>query len=48
MNSLELKKEHDTEFAEMVKKMTEEQKIILREKIESLLQNPLYADGQSH
>lgn len=48
MNSQELKKKHDTEFAELVKVMTEEQKVILREKIESLLQNPLYVDGQSH
>lgn len=48
MENREVRKEFDAEFVKIVNMMTENEKVILREKIESLLQNPLYVDGQSH
>ena len=48
MEDLKLSKEIDAEFMKIVNMMTENEKVILREKIECLLQNPLYVDGQSH
>jgi hypothetical protein len=44
----EVNKEIDAEFVRIVNMMTENEKVILREKIECLSQNPLYVDGQSH
>lgn len=48
MENQEVNKEIDAEFVKMVNMMTENEKVILREKIECLLRNPLYVDGQSH
>lgn len=48
MEKREVNKELDAEFVKIVNMMTETEKVILREKIECLLQNPLYVDGQSH
>ncbi len=43
-----MRKEVDQEFAEILKKMTQSQKVSLRKKLEDLLQNPLYVDDQYH
>lgn len=43
-----MRKEVDQEFAEILKKMTQIQKVSLRKKLEDLLQNPLYVDDQYH
>lgn len=43
-----MRKEVDQEFAEILKKMTQSQKVSLRKKLKDLLQNLLYADDRDH
>lgn len=48
MDGQDAHKDFDTEFAEIVEKLTDDKKVILRDKIQDLLQNPLYVGDRTH